>query len=146
MSYYLIEELKALPNVRVLTHTEVAEAHGESSLEAITLRSNETGEASRVPARALFIFIGATPRTECLAGKVARDEKGFILSGPDLMPNGKHPEGWPLDRDPFLLETSVPGIFVAGDVRHGSVKRVASGVGEGSIAVQMIHQYLSKLQ
>ncbi|HSP07400.1 MAG TPA: fused response regulator/thioredoxin-disulfide reductase, partial [Acidobacteriota bacterium] len=93
----------------------------------------------------LFIFIGATPHAQCVEGVVECDERGFIFSGPDLLRNGQRPKGWKLDRDPALLETSVPGIFVVGDVRHGSVKRVASGVGEGSIAVQMIHQYLSNV-
>ena len=94
-------------------------------------------------ANSLFVFIGAEPDTDWLAGVVERDERGFILTGADLLRDGKRPQGWPLDRDPYWTETSVPGIFAAGDVRHGSVKRVASGVGEGSIAVQFIHQYLS---
>jgi len=94
----------------------------------------------------LFIFIGAQPRTDWLAGVVERDSLGFILSGPDLLRDGKKPKSWTLERDPFLLESSVPGIFVVGDVRHGSVKRVASGVGEGAVVVQFIHQYLAKVQ
>jgi len=93
----------------------------------------------------MFIFIGALPRTDWLAGTVERDDRGFVLTGPDVMQGGEHPKGWALERDPFLLETNVPGIFAVGDVRHGSVKRVASGVGEGSVAVQFIHQYLSKV-
>jgi thioredoxin reductase (NADPH) len=93
----------------------------------------------------MFIFIGALPRTDWIGGLVERDERGFILTGPDLLRGGERPKGWTLDRDPFLLETNVPGIFAVGDVRHGSVKRVASGVGEGSVAVQFIHQYLSKV-
>jgi thioredoxin reductase (NADPH) len=93
----------------------------------------------------MFIFIGALPRTDWLGDLVERDERGFVLTGPDLLHEGKRPRGWKLDRDPFLLETNVPGIFAVGDVRHGSVKRVASGVGEGSVAVQFIHQYLSKV-
>ncbi len=92
-----------------------------------------------------LVFIGAAPKTEWLDGLVARDQRGFILSGADLMDNGRRPRGWRLDRDPFLLETSVPGIFVAGDVRHGSVKRCASAVGEGSIAVQFVHQYMREV-
>jgi thioredoxin reductase (NADPH) len=99
----------------------------------------------RVPTNSIFIFIGALPRTDWLGDLVERDERGFLLTGPDLIRDGQHPKGWTLDRDPFLLETNVPGIFAVGDVRHGSVKRVASGVGEGSVAVQFIHQYLSKV-
>jgi len=106
---------------------------------------SDTGKTERVPASSVFIFIGALPRTDWLGGLVERDERGFLLTGPDLIRNGERPKGWPLDRDPFLLETNVPGIFAVGDVRHGSVKRVASGVGEGSVAVQFIHQYLSKV-
>ena len=135
-----------MPNVRVLTHSEVDEVFGEQSLESVKLRNNVTGECSQQQARALFIFIGAQPRTECLKDIVRRDERGFILAGADLYIDGKRPADWPLDRDPFLLETSVPGVFVAGDVRHGSVKRVASGVGEGAIAIQFVHQYLSDVR
>jgi thioredoxin reductase (NADPH) len=104
-----------------------------------------TGETQTFSAHSLFIFIGAAPKTGWLDGVVERDERGFILSGPDLMQDGKRPKGWRPDRDPFLLETSVPGIFVAGDVRHGSVKRCASAVGEGSIAIQFVHQYLREV-
>jgi thioredoxin reductase (NADPH) len=145
MSRYLIDRIGQTPNIQVRTRTTVAEAHGEGHLEAISFRHEETGVVERCPAAGLFIFIGAAPRTEWLAGVVARDERGFILSGPDLPGDGHRPTGWPLDRDPFLLETSVPGIFVAGDVRHGSVKRVASGVGEGAIAVSFVHQYLAEV-
>jgi thioredoxin reductase (NADPH) len=127
----------------VQTHVNIAEVKGESSLEAINIAHADTGNVQTVPATALFIFIGAMPRTEWVAGVVERDSQGFILSGPPLLRNGCRPQGWTLARDPFLLETSVPGVFVAGDVRYGSVKRVASGVGEGSIAVQFVHQYLS---
>ena len=106
---------------------------------------SDTGETERVPANAMFIFIGALPRTDWLAGLVERDDRGFLLTDPDLIRNGQRPKGWTLDRDPFLLETNVPGIFAVGDVHHGSIKRVASGVGEGSVALQFIHQYLSKV-
>jgi thioredoxin reductase (NADPH) len=127
------------------THACVAEVHGKSHLEKISVLCSDTNEIERVPATALFIFIGAEPRTDWLGDLVKRDPRGFILTGPDLILNGQRPEGWSLDRDPYLLETNVPGIFAVGDVRHGSVKRVASGVGEGSVAVQFIHQYLSKV-
>jgi thioredoxin reductase (NADPH) len=105
----------------------------------------DTDKVERVPASSMFIFIGALPRTEWLGDVIQRDNRGFILTGPDVMVDRQRPKGWTLDRDPFLLETNVPGIFAVGDVRHGSVKRVASGVGEGSVAVQFIHQYLSKV-
>ena len=143
MSQYLINEIGATRNIDVQVNSSVIEAHGEESLEALTIANSKTGEVKTVPAKALFIFIGAMPRTDWLAGIVERDEQGFILSGPVLVSGGRRPEGWTLDRDPFLLETSVSGIFVAGDVRSGSVKRVASGVGEGSVTVQFIHHYLS---
>ena len=121
------------------------QVHGEKRLEEISILCSDTKQVERVPASSMFIFIGALPQTDWLAGLVERDERGFILTGPDLIREGQRPRGWTLDRDPFLLETNVPGIFAVGDVRHGSVKRVASGVGEGSVAVQFIHQYLSKV-
>jgi thioredoxin reductase (NADPH) len=145
MSQYLIDQIKQISNISVWTHATVNEVHGESHLEEISVLCSDSGKIERVPANSLFIFIGALPRTDWLAGIVERDERGFILSGPDLIKDGKLPKSWTLNRDPFLLESSVPGIFVVGDVRHGSVKRVASGVGEGSVAVQFIHQYLSKV-
>jgi thioredoxin reductase (NADPH) len=146
MSHYLIEQIEKTPNIEVWTHTTVSEVHGETHLSEITIKHEVTAEIEKVPASSLFIFIGAQPRTEWLDGLVRRDERGFILSGPDLLKDGKRPEGWTLDRDPGLLETNVPGIFVVGDVRHGSVKRVASGVGEGAVVVQFMHQYLAKVQ
>jgi thioredoxin reductase (NADPH) len=145
MSQYLIDQLKKTPNIQIEYNTTVAEAHGNDHLEAISIHCSTTNETNQVPANALFIMIGAAPNTSWLANIVERDELGFILSGSDLMREGKRPKGWQLDRDPGLLETSVPGIFVVGDVRHGSVKRVASGVGEGSVAVSFVHQYLSKV-
>ena len=145
MSQYLIDQIAATPNITVHCRACVVEAHGESNLEAITVADLETETSETVPTKSLFIFIGAQPNTDWLAGKLERDDHGFILAGPDLLRDGRKPHGWTLERDPFLLETNVPGIFVAGDVRHGSIKRVASSVGEGSIAVQFIHQYLSKL-
>ncbi|HEX8556900.1 MAG TPA: FAD-dependent oxidoreductase [Pyrinomonadaceae bacterium] len=145
MSRYLIEQIRQTPNIRVEFNSSVAAVHGGEHLEAVSVRRSGTGETERVAANYLFIFIGATPRTDWLAGVVERDERGFIPTGPDLMREGRRPRGWPLDRDPYLLETSVPGVFAVGDVRKGSVKRVASGVGEGSVAVSFIHQYLSKV-
>ncbi|HEX5886639.1 MAG TPA: FAD-dependent oxidoreductase [Pyrinomonadaceae bacterium] len=145
MSQYLIDQLKQTPNIQIEFNTTVVEAHGKDHLEAVSIHCGTTNETNQVPANALFIMIGAAPNTSWLADVVERDEFGFILSGSDLMREGKRPKGWQLDRDPGLLETSVPGIFVVGDVRHGSVKRVASGVGEGSVAVSFVHQYLSKV-
>jgi thioredoxin reductase (NADPH) len=145
MSQYLIDQIQETPKIQLWTHASVAEAHGETHLEEISVLCSDTGKIERVPANAMFIFIGALPRTDWLGSVVERDERGFLLTGPDLIRDGQRPKGWTLDRDPFLLETNVPGIFAVGDVRHGSIKRVASGVGEGSVAVQFIHQYLSKV-
>jgi thioredoxin reductase (NADPH) len=143
MSKYLIDQLQATDNVRIETCTQVVEVHGAEHLEAISVLCAESGETHQLAANSLFIFIGAAPRTDWLGGILERDDRGFILSGADLARDGNRPKGWKLERNPWLLETNVPGIFVAGDVRHGSVKRVASGVGEGAIAVQFIHQYLA---
>jgi thioredoxin reductase (NADPH) len=145
MSQYLIDQIRATNNIEVQHNTIVTEAHGENNLEAISTHCLTTNEQSTIPASALFIFIGAVPHTDWLGETVERDERGFIVSGADLMREGKRPRGWNLDRDPFLLETNVPGIFVVGDVRKNSVKRVASGVGEGSVAISFVHQYLSRV-
>jgi thioredoxin reductase (NADPH) len=145
MSQYLIDQIEKTPNIQLWTHATVSEVHGDKHLEEISVLCSDTNKIERVPANAMFIFIGALPGTDWLGDCVERDERGFILTGPDLLWNGARPKGWTLDRDPFLLETNVPGLFAVGDVRHGSVKRVASGVGEGSVAVQFIHQYLSKV-
>jgi thioredoxin reductase (NADPH) len=145
MSQYLIDQIKETPNIQVWANASVSEAHGDTRLEEISVLCSDTNSVERVPATAMFIFIGALPRTDWLGSLVERDERGFLLTGPDLIRDGQRPKGWPLDRDPFLLETNVPGLFAVGDVRRGSVKRVASGVGEGSVAVQFIHQYLSKV-
>ena len=145
MSDYLVRQIEEHENIEVLLDTSVVSVEGEEHLERITVKNTSTGETETVPAHSLFVFIGAAPKTDWLDGVVERDERGFILSGADLMHNGKRPKGWRPERDPFLLETNVPGIFVAGDVRHGSVKRCASAVGEGSIAVQFIHQYMREV-
>jgi thioredoxin reductase (NADPH) len=146
MSHYLIEQIEKTPNIDVWLQTVVTEVHGDARLDAITICRGSVGRPEKLPASSLFIFIGAQPRTEWLGDLIHRDERGFVLSGPDLLSDGKRPATWTLDRDPSLLETSVPGIFAVGDVRHGSVKRVASGVGEGAVVVQFIHQYLAKVQ
>jgi len=145
MSQYLVAQIEATPNIRVLLNSSVKEVHGSDRLETITITDSATGETQTVRATALFIFIGAQPRTEWVAGVLERDDMGFILAGPDLLKDGQLPKGWTLRRQPYWLEASVPGVFVAGDVRHRSIKRMASAVGEGSMAVQFIHQYLSSL-
>jgi thioredoxin reductase (NADPH) len=145
MSQYLIDQIKETPNIEIWAHASVAEVHGQTHLEEVSVLCTDSNKIERVPASSMFIFIGALPRTDWLGDLVERDDRGFILTGPDLIREKDRPKGWTLDRDPFLLETNIPGIFAVGDVRHGSVKRVASGVGEGSVAVQFIHQYLSKV-
>ena len=132
------------PCIDVLTRTEVVGCRGADRLEGLTLKNLETGALSKVDSNFLFVFIGAAPRTDWLGDQVARDSHGFIVTGPDLDP-ARDLKTWPLDRAPFLLEASVPGVFAAGDVRHESVKRVASAVGEGSVAVTFIHRYLASL-
>src|SRR6476659_2897605 len=147
MSYYLINQINGTSNIHILLNSKVTEVQGENRLELVTVYNTQTGEQHTVPCSILYIFIGAVPHTEVFAGIIERDANGFILTGPDLIQDGrKHPRGWSLDRPPFLLETNVPGIFAAGDVRHGSTKRVATGVGEGSLAVQLIHQYLKSVK
>ncbi|MBD2449506.1 FAD-dependent oxidoreductase [Nostoc sp. FACHB-152] len=144
MSKYLIDQIEETKNINVKLLTQVVKAWGEDKLEALTL-VNSQDEMETLPASAIFTFIGALPHTKWLDGILERDERGFILTGSELIRDGKRPKGWTLARNPFLLETSVPGIFAAGDVRHQSVKRVGSAVGEGAIAVQLIHQYLASL-
>ncbi|GAA2477057.1 response regulator [Winogradskya consettensis] len=142
MSYYLIQQLNRIDNIHVRTRCEVVGAEGDGHLQAITICDSKNGSVAAVECGYLFIFIGAEPRTDWLDGAVARDEKGFVYTGPDLLSNGTRPTGWDRDRDPFYLECSVPGIFAAGDVRANSVKRVASAVGEGAMAVTLVHRYL----
>jgi thioredoxin reductase (NADPH) len=142
MSRYLVDRLAETPNVEVLVHTSVAGVRGNGRLEAVTVVDSVSGERRELPTAALFIFIGAAPRTALCADLVLRDAQGFVLTGRDLMADGNRPAGWTAPRDPFPFETSVPGIFCAGDARLGSGKRVASAVGEGSATVSMIHQYL----
>src|SRR5262245_38010251 len=145
MSQYLIDQITATPNITVRLRTNLIEVHGEANVEAISIADASAESPETLPTKFLFIFIGALPHTDWLAGNLERDEHGFILSGPDLLRGGRRPCNWNLEREPFLLETSTPGIFVAGDVRRGSIKRVASSVGEGAMAVQFIRQHLSKL-
>jgi thioredoxin reductase (NADPH) len=142
MSQYLVDRIQETKNVEVMTNTVICSARGENRLEAITLMNVETQEQCELAASAMFIFIGTAPRTGMVAGLVERNAQGFILTGRDLLIDGKRPKTWTLQRDPFPFETSVPGVFAAGDARHGSGKRVASAVGEGSATVSMIHEYL----
>jgi thioredoxin reductase (NADPH) len=144
MSHYLIQQLDGIDNISVRTHTQVAEAHGDDHLERLTLRDTRDGTEEIVESGYLFVFIGAAPRTEWLDDVLERDERGFVRTGPDLLQGGRPPSGWPLDRNPYYMESSVPGVFVAGDVRSASVKRVASAVGEGAMAVTLVHRYLGE--
>ncbi len=145
MSRYLIDRIEAMANINVLPFHQVESATGSDHLETVTLRNVKTGESDVREVAAVFIFIGAEPRTEWLGDDIARDHHGFVLTGRDLLSDGRAPASWPLERDPLLLETGVPGVFAADDVRHGSMKRVAAAVGEGSMAVSFVHQYLADL-
>ncbi|HEY0574348.1 MAG TPA: FAD-dependent oxidoreductase [Pseudonocardia sp.] len=144
MSHYLIQQLEQIDNVSVRTHTQVAEVHGEDHLERLTLRNTQDGTTEMVDSGYLFVFIGAAPRTDWLDGVLLRDEHGFVQTGPDLLRENARPPGWLLERDPYYMESSIPGVFVAGDVRAASVKRVASAVGEGAMAVTLVHRYLGE--
>ncbi|MFJ2788655.1 MULTISPECIES: FAD-dependent oxidoreductase [unclassified Streptomyces] len=144
MSYYLVQQIEEAPNITVRPRTVVEAAHGEEHLERLTLRDAASGGSETVDAQWMFVFIGAAPLTGWLDGTVLRDEHGFILAGPDLTPDGRPPGEWELDRPPYHLETSVPGVFVAGDARSQSAKRVASAVGEGAMAVMLVHRYLEQ--
>jgi thioredoxin reductase (NADPH) len=145
MSKYLVDRIEEAPNIEVLVNTSVARVRGDKQLEAVTVVSSATGEEKELPAVAMFIFIGTAPRTAVCGDLVMRDSQGFVLTGRDVMSDGRPPAGWTAGRDPYLFETSVPGIFCAGDARHGSGKRVAAAVGEGSATVSMVHQYLQKV-
>jgi thioredoxin reductase (NADPH) len=144
MSSYLIDQIAGIPQITVRTCTVVAEAAGDGHLEQLTLADARTGVRETVPASHLFVFIGAAPRTDWLDGVLARDQHGFVRTGPGLVADGERPPDWSLDRAPYFLESSVPGVFVAGDVRAESVKRVASAVGEGAMAVMLVHRYLGE--
>jgi len=142
MSHYLVRQLEDIPNVEVRLNTEVIAVHGDGHLEALTLCDNAAATQEKVRAGYVFVFIGAAPHTDWLEGIVERDRSGFVLTGSDLLAGGRRPRGWPVDRDPYFLEASTPGVFAAGDVRANSVKRVASAVGEGAMAIQLLHGYL----
>jgi thioredoxin reductase (NADPH) len=144
MSYYLIQQIAAVPNISVRSCTEVVGAAGDEHLEQLILRDNTTGQTETVNAQFLFVFIGAAPRTDWLDGVVLRDARGFVVAGPDLAMGGEQPRGWSLERAPYHLETSLPGVFAAGDVRFQSAKRVASAVGDGAMAVMLVHRYLDR--
>jgi thioredoxin reductase (NADPH) len=143
MSRYLIEEIGATENIQVRLNTQVIDGGGKGRLEHLLLKDRASGLTETAPAAALFVLIGARPHTGWLPEEVMRDDRGYVITGSDLLRDGSPPEGWPLERPPMLMETSVPGVFAAGDVRCGSVKRVASAVGEGSIAIQLVHKYLN---
>jgi thioredoxin reductase (NADPH) len=142
MSQYLVNQINATENIEVLLGTEVVEVTGTGRLEAITIVNRETDEIQKLPTAAMFLFIGAVPHSDLVAGVVERNRAGFIITGADLIQDGRRAKNWKLKRDPYLLETSVPGIFAAGDVRQGAVRRVASAVGQGAIAISLVHQYL----
>jgi thioredoxin reductase (NADPH) len=142
MSQYLIDQINRTENIGVRVRTSIIEAIGTDRLEALVIKDNDTGDIETVPVAALFVFIGAKPHSEFVADVVERNEAGFILTGPDLIRDGRRPKNWRLNRDPFLLETSVPGIFAVGDIRQDTIRRVASAVGQGSTAVSFVHQYL----
>jgi thioredoxin reductase (NADPH) len=142
MSQYLIDQINATKNIEIRVRASIAEVIGTNRLEALVIKDNDTGDTETVPAAALFVFIGAKPHSDFVADVVERNGAGFILTGPDLIYDGRRPKNWRLNRDPFLLETSVPGIFAVGDIRQGAIRRVASAVGQGATAISFVHQYL----
>jgi thioredoxin reductase (NADPH) len=142
MSMYLVNQIRESKNIEVMLETELVAVHGNDRLESVTIRKGGTGETRELQADAMFIFVGAVPHSDIAAGIVDRTEEGFILTGSDLIRDGMRRRDWMSGRDPFLMETSVPGIFAAGDVRHNVVRRVASAVGQGAVAVSFIHKYL----
>jgi thioredoxin reductase (NADPH) len=142
MSQYLVDQIESTENIEVRLGASVAEVRGTDRLQELVIKSKTTGDLETVPAAGLFVFIGAKPHTDFVADVIERNSAGFILTGSDLFVDGQRPKGWHLKRDPYLLETSVPGIFSAGDVRQGVVRRVAAAVGQGSTAISFVHQYL----
>lgn len=145
LSQYLVDRVNAAPNIEVLRRTDITGLAGENCLQEVTLKNRDTGEERKIATHWLFVCIGGEPHTDwAVEAGIVRDESGYLVTGPDLIQQGKRPPKWPLDRDPYYLETSVPGMFAAGDVRHGSVKRCASAVGEGAMAVAFVHRYLAQ--
>jgi thioredoxin reductase (NADPH) len=145
LSQYLVDRIHSSPNIEVLARTEVSALHGDHMLQAVTLRNNQTGEEKTIDTSWLFLCLGGEPQTEwAVEPGIVRDSDGYLVTGPDLLQGSKYPKSWPLERSPYYLETNVPGLFAAGDVRHGSVKRCASAVGEGAMAVTFVHRYLAE--
>jgi thioredoxin reductase (NADPH) len=144
LSSYLIDRINAASNVKVLCNTDVTELHGGATLQSVTLTNNKTRERQTLTTKGLFICIGGVPQTDWAAQVgIMRDEAGYLVTGPDMWKEGHLPESWPLERQPYYLETNIPGMFAAGDVRHGAVKRCAAAVGEGAMAVTFVHRYLA---
>jgi thioredoxin reductase (NADPH) len=144
LSNYLLDRIRAANNIKVICNTEVTELRGDQALESVMLTNNKTGEKQNLPIKGLFICIGGVPHTDwAMQAGILRDEAGYLITGPDLLEDGRLPTSWPLDRRPYYLETNIPGMFAAGDVRHGAVKRCASAVGEGAMAVTFVHRYLA---